>query len=76
MSDPQGSESTTPPISEETSAAGSGGDLATGGDDDAAGVHDGVPLTREAALERDDPDDDLPARGADDVTASQESGPS
>ena len=77
MSDPQGSESTTPPISEETSAAGSGGDLATGGDDDdTAGVHDGAPLTREAALQRDDPDDDLPARGADDVTASQESGPS
>ena len=82
MSDPQGSESTTPPISEEDTAAGSGGDLATGGDDDGAtggddgpGVHDGVPLTRDAALQRDDPDDQLPARTPDDVAASQQSGP-
>lgn len=75
VSDPQGSESTTPPISEEETAAGSGGDLATGGDDDGAGVHDGVPLTRDAAVARDDPDDELPEKTTDDVAAIQDAGP-
>jgi hypothetical protein len=47
-----------------TSGTGENSDLSTGDPDaDPAGTRDGVPLTRDAALQRDDAaDDELPAR--------------
>ncbi|MGY5883949.1 hypothetical protein [Modestobacter lacusdianchii] len=77
MSDPGGSDRIQQDVPT-ASGTGDNSDLGTGAEDtDETGTREGVPLTREAALERDAASDDLqPERATTEPSLAQRADPS